>query len=85
MANANGLRETPDHGLQTPEAINFRIEKIKRENNNVLTPALMRRVAALKARLPKDPNAPLAPAFAPHLLASKKDVDEYAHASLVIA
>ena len=74
-----------DTALVTVEAINFRIEKIKREAGSVLNPAQARRIAALKARLPKDPNAPLAPAFNAALLVSKKDVDEHCSALLVIA
>lgn len=78
MKNANGLRETKDSELVTPEAIRFRIERIKAANP-VMTPACARRVEALRQRLPSDPNnsAVLAPAINPNLLISKRDVDEY--------
>ena len=49
-----GLRVTPDEGLVTPEAIEFRIEQLRKECQ---TPAMYRRIQALKARLPKDPKA----------------------------
>jgi hypothetical protein len=66
------VRICKDENLPTPEAIKFRIEQIKRENP-VLTPALMRRITALKLRLPKDPFAPLLPAIAPEMLIKKGD------------
>jgi hypothetical protein len=66
------IRICSDAGLPTPEAIKYRIEQIKRENS-ALTPALMRRITALKLRLPKDPCAPLLPAIDPALLLCKGD------------
>lgn len=74
-----------DTALVTAEAILFRIERIKQEAGSILNPAQARRIAALRARLPKDPNAPVAPAFNAALLVSKKDVDEHCNAMLVIA
>lgn len=85
MKNLNGLRETKDGDLVTPEAINFRIEKIKRENAT-LTPALAKRIAALRLRLPKDPNVTvLEKAINPALLVSKSDVDEFGKSPLAYA
>jgi len=69
------MRICKDHELPTPTAIQFRIDHIKAEANNVLNPQQAARIAALRRRLPTDPNAPLAPAIDPNLLISKKDVD----------
>ena len=68
------MRETSDSELATLEAIQFRIDKIKRESP-VLTPALNRRLSALKLRLPSKPGASIKPAVASILLISKRDLD----------
>ena len=67
------IRISKDSELATPEAINFRIESIKKENGGILTPAAANRIAALRLRLPKDPTKPLAPAISPALLINKGD------------
>lgn len=70
------MRETPDSELATPEAINFRIEKLRRELGNNNRPApLLKRIEALKMRLPKTPGAAIVPAVDPVLLLSKSDLD----------
>jgi hypothetical protein len=66
------VRVCKDENLPTPEAIKFRIDSIKRDSP-ILTPALMRRITALKLRLPKDPMAPLLPAIDPAMLIKKGD------------
>ncbi len=71
---ASKIRIAADSELPTVEAINFRIELIKRENP-ILTPALMRRIAALRLRLPKDDSKAVIPAINPALLVSKSDLD----------
>lgn len=68
---AGGLRVTPDAELPTPEAIEFRIELLRREKP---TKTVAKRIEALKARLP---------GYTPpvrvdsSLLASKSQVDDF--------
>jgi hypothetical protein len=57
------IKVTPDAKLVTPEAIQFRIDQIKKENGGVLTPAVFKRVAALNLRLKAPLSAPINPAL----------------------
>ena len=61
---------TPDEGLATNEAIQLRIEQLRKEQP---TKAVYRRILALKARLPQTPKP--VPAIDPNLLVSKSDLD----------
>ena len=65
------LRITPDQELATPEAIQFRIERLRGEK----TIQAYRRIQALKLRLPADPTAALLPAIDASLLVSKSELD----------
>jgi hypothetical protein len=85
LSNRPKIKISRDHALATADAILFRIEQIKKECGNVLTPAAYSRIDALRARLPKDPNAPLAPAIDPNLLVSKSQIDEYGKAPSLYA
>jgi hypothetical protein len=67
------MRICADSELPTIEAIKFRIEQIKTQNP-VLTPALARRISALKLRLPQNPNEAMKPAVRADLLISKADL-----------
>lgn len=86
LTNRPKMKICKDCDLPTPEAIKFRIEQIKKENGGVLSPAQYSRIAALRARLPKDPNVTvLAPAIDPNLLVSKSDIDEFGKSPLAYA
>lgn len=65
------MRETKDSELVTVEAIQFRIEKIKRECGGTLTAGASRRIAALRLRLPKKEGAPVAEAVNCAILVDK--------------
>jgi len=64
------MKVTPDSQLATPDAIQCRIELIKRENGGVLSPAIGRRITALNLRLGAKV---LTPAINAALLISKGD------------
>lgn len=67
---------TPDAELVTPEAVTFRIEGLRRELSSPALPnkvGLLRRIAALKARL--GGTGPMKPAIDPCLLVSKGEVE----------
>ena len=63
------VKVTPDEGLVTPEAIQNRIEQLRKE---APTKANYKRILALKARLPQTSKP--APAIDPNLLVSKSDL-----------
>jgi len=68
---------TQDAELVTPEAVTFRIEGLRRELLNPAQPnklGLLRRIAALKARLGVG-TEPMKPAIDPNLLVSKGEVE----------
>ncbi len=73
------LKVTADSELATPEAIQFRIDSIKRECGSVLTPAAANRIARLRSRLPAAPGAAMRPAVSAALLVSKSEVEEYSN------
>jgi hypothetical protein len=70
------MRVTPDSGLASAEAINFRIGQLRKElakpGNHSGT---MRRINALRLRLPADSTKPLGPAVDASLLISKADLE----------
>lgn len=81
------IKITPDANLATPDAVRFRIGQIRERLKDCPPDAkgLLKRVAALQARLPAEKPAagaiataaPLKPAVPAYLLASKSDVYEY--------
>ena len=70
---------TPDSELATVEAINYRITQLRREMANgavtISKMALSRRIEALKSRLPKTENGPIAPPVDAVLLVSKGEME----------
>ena len=65
------LKVTPDSALATPEAIRFRIGQLRAGEHGVQA---LRRIEALKARLPADGEKPSAGVDA-SLLVSKSEMD----------
>lgn len=66
------MRITPDAELATEGAIRFRLDQLAKE---IPTPAIARRIAALKLRLPQEAGKPILPAVNAALLVSKKDLE----------
>ena len=67
------LRKTPDSGLVTEAAIRFRIEELRNDRTLAAQPKL-RRIRALKARLPEHANQPVRKYVDIH---SKSDENEF--------
>lgn len=67
------IRTTPDHALATPEAIQHRIEMIRRTGGN--TPAAANRIAALRSRLPSAIGQPVLEGFSAALLVPKGQLE----------
>lgn len=66
------MRITADAELATEGAIEFRIDSLLKGEQ---TPAIARRIAALRLRLPQKAGAPILPAVNANLLISKKDME----------
>jgi hypothetical protein len=66
------MRITEDKNLATEGAVRFRIDQLSLQPP---TAAILKRIAALKARLPKAEGQKMLPAIDPMLLLSKKDLE----------
>jgi hypothetical protein len=62
------IKITPDKELSSEIAVRIRIDQIRRECGEALTPGAFRRIQALKARLPRVEGEALKPAIDPALL-----------------
>jgi len=62
------IKITPDKELTSEIAVRIRIDQIRRECGEALTPGANRRIQALKARLPRVEGEALQPAIDPALL-----------------